>query len=163
MTDNTGAAKQVLSVIATTASRVKDLIIKDGQLVFVQDVGRIAFDFNGKRVFYNQIIELETEHERSSLLSPSPGYYFIIETAVLWFYDNKWTQVTTQPEEIVFIGTEMPSLGKQNTLYVNKTNKEISVWDETINEYIVVADKTDIKNIEVSIETATQDDINSLF
>lgn len=57
----------------------------------------------------------------------------------------------------------MPSLGKQNTLYVNKTNKEISVWDETINEYIVVADKTDIKNIEVSIETATQDDINSLF
>ena len=63
----------------------------------------------------------------------------------------------------MFIGTEMPSLGKQNTLYVNKTNKEISVWDETINEYIVVADKTDIKNIEVSIETATQDDINSLF
>ena len=163
MTDEADAAKQILSVIATTASRVKDLVIKDGQLVFVQDVGRIAFDFNGKRVFYNQIIELETEYERSSLLSPSSGYYFIIETAVLWFYDDKWTQITTQPEEIVFIGTEMPSLGKPSTLYVDKTNKEISVWDETTNGYIVVADKTDIKDVDVSIETVTEDDINSLF
>ena len=163
MADETDAAKQILSVIATTASRVKDLVIKNGQLIFVQDVGRIAFDFNGKRVFYNQIIELGTEHERSSLSSPSYGYYFIIETAVLWFYDDKWTQVTTQPEEIVFIGTEMPSLGKQNTLYVDKTNKEISVWDETTNGYIVVADKTDVTDVDVSIGTVTQDDIDSLF
>lgn len=163
MADETDAAKQILSVIATTASRVKDLVIKNGQLIFVQDVGRIAFDFNGKRVFYNQIIELDTEHERSSLSSPSYGYYFIIETAVLWFYDDKWTQVTTQPEEIMFIGTEMPSLGKQNTLYVDKTNKEISVWDETTNGYIVVADKTDITDVDVSIGTVTQDDIDSLF
>lgn len=163
MTDEINATKQILSVIATTASRVKDLIIKNGQLIFIQDAGRIAFDFNDKRVFYNQIIELDTEYERSSLLSPSSGYYFVIETAVLWFYDDKWTQITTQPEEIVFIGTEMPSLGKQNTLYVDKTNKEISVWDETTNGYIVVADKTDIKNIDISIKTATEDDINSLF
>lgn len=163
MTDEIDAAKQILSVIATTSSRVKDLVIKNGQLIFIQDVGRVAFDFNGNRVFYNQIIELDTEYERSSLSSPSYGYYFVIETAVLWFYGDKWTQITTQPEEIVFIGTEIPSLGKQNTLYVDKTNKEISVWDKTTNGYVVVADKTDIKDIDISIGTVTEDDIDLLF
>ena len=52
----TTSTKPVLSVCATTASKVKDLTIKDGQLVFVHDTGKIALDFNGKRVFYNQII-----------------------------------------------------------------------------------------------------------
>ena len=33
----------VLSVCATTSGRVKELPIKDGQLIFIQDVGRIAF------------------------------------------------------------------------------------------------------------------------
>ena len=84
------------SVIATTASRVKDLVIKNGQIIFIQDKGRIAFDFKDKRVFYNQITELETEHERLNLSSPPNGYYFIIETACLWLYrDSEWVQINS--------------------------------------------------------------------
>lgn len=147
------------TVIATTSDRVKDLVIKNGQLVFIQDKGRIAFDFNDKRIFYNQITELDTEYERSSLESPSSGYYFIIETATLWSYQDDWIQITTPPENIVFIGTELPSLGKEQTLYVDKDDKQISVWDEATNEYIVVADKSG----EVEIDTVTEDDIDSLF
>lgn len=145
------------TVIATTSDRVKDLVIKNGQLVFIQDKGRIAFDFKGKRTFYNQITELDTEYERSSLESPSSGYYFIIESATLWSYQDDWVQITTPPEDIVFIGTELPSLGKEQTLYVDKDDKQISVWDEATNEYIVVADKTD------GIDTVTEDDISALF
>lgn len=145
------------TVIATTSDRVKDLVIKNGQLVFIQDKGRIAFDFKDKRTFYNQIIELNTEHERSSLESPSSGYYFIIESATLWSYENEWIQITTPPEDIVFIGTELPSLGKGQTLYVDKDDKQISVWDEATNEYIVVADKSE------EIDTVTENDINALF
>lgn len=147
------------TVIATTSDRVKDLVIKNGQLVFIQDKGRIAFDFKDKRTFYNQITELDTEYERSSLESPSSGYYFIIESATLWSYQDDWIQITTPPEDIVFIGTELPSLGKEQTLYVDKDDKQISVWDEATNEYIVVADKSE----EVEIDTVTEDDINSLF
>ena len=147
------------TVIATTSDRVKDLVIKNGQLVFIQDKGRIAFDFKGKRTFYNQITELNTEYERSSLESPSSGYYFVIESATLWSYQDEWIQITTPPEDIVFIGTELPSLGKEQTLYVDKDDKQISVWDEATNEYIVVADKSD----EVEINTVTEGDINSLF
>ena len=147
------------TVIATTSDRVKDLVIKNGQLVFIQDKGRIAFDFKDKRTFYNQITELNTEYERSSLESPSSGYYFIIESATLWLYQDEWIQVTTPPEDVVFIGTELPSLGKEQTLYVDKDDKQISVWDEATNEYIVVADKSE----EVEIDTVTEDDISALF
>lgn len=145
----------ILSVCATTSDRVKDLIIKDGQLIFIQDAHKIAFDFKGKRVFYNQIDELDTEYERTNLSSPVNGkYYFVIETAVLWRYFNGWIQLTTPPNDIVFIGTELPELGKKNTLYVNKEEKEISVWDEQNENYIPISNYT---------ATATKEDIVALF
>lgn len=138
MADNT--IKNVLSVCATTADRVKDLVIKDGQLIFIQDEARIAFDFKGKRKFYNQIIELEAEVERENLSEPINGkYYFVIETAVFWRYYNGWQQLTSKPQEILFIGTELPELGVEKTLYVNKQEREISVWDDEQNEYIAVS------------------------
>ena len=57
----TNTTKSILSLIATRSSRIKDLVIKNGQLIFIQDLGRIAFDFNDTRVFYNQIVELEED------------------------------------------------------------------------------------------------------
>lgn len=138
------------TVIATTSSRVKDLVVKNGQLIFIQDKCRVAFDFNDKRVFYNQITELDTEYERLSLSTPSSGYYFIIETAVLWFYKDDWIQITNSPEEIVFIGTELPELGQEKKIYINKIEKEISVWDEETNGYTVVSDYTnEVSNVDI--------------
>ncbi len=149
MADST--TKTILSLCATTSEKVKDLIIKDGQLIFVHDVGRLAFDYQGKRTFYNQIIELDTEQERIDMSDAVNGkYYFIIETAVLWRYFNGWTQLTSSPNEILFIGTEMPELGQSNKLYVNKSKKEISVWDDNTNAYSAVSNYTDsIDNDEI--------------
>ena len=142
------------TVIATTSNRVAELPIKNGQLVFLHDIGRIAFDFKDKRTFYNQIIELDSEYERTSLSNPSSGYYFIIETATLWSYQDKWIQITTPPEDVVFIGDELPMLGKAQTLYVDKDDKQISVWDEATKEYVVVSDCTN---------EITEADIEGLF
>ena len=154
MSDTTN--KSVLSLIATKSSRIKDLVIKNGQLIFIQDLGRIAFDFNGKRVFYNQIVELETEVDRLTLESPLSGYYFIIDTGVLWFYNNEWVQITEKPEEVVCIDVELPALGqaKEGVLYVNKAEKEIAVFDSASNEYVVVSDRT---------KEVTDEDIENLF
>lgn len=137
--------KQILSICATTSDRIKDLIIKNGQLIFVHDEGRIALDYKGKRTFYNQIIEIDAEQERLELSDPINGkYYFVIETAIFWRYYNGWQQLTTAPDEILFIGTEMPELGQPKTLYVNKTDNQesISIWDEDLDAYKIVADKT---------------------
>lgn len=158
------ANKASMSVIVTTSEKLSSLLIKNGQLVFVKDKHRIAFDFNDKRTFYNQITELETDYERTSISSPSDGYYFVIDTAVLWRYCDGWTQITSKPDEIVFIGTELPELGlaKEKTLYVNKTKREISVYDKAADSYVVVANKTDGSGGE-PIDTATTDDIDALF
>lgn len=154
MADTT--TKNVLSLIATKSSRVRDLVIKNGQLIFIQDLGRIAFDFNNTRVFYNQITELNTDTERLALDSPLNGYYFVIDTAVLWFYQDGWVQITEKPKEVIFIGVEFPALGQANSLYANTTSgsENISVWDENLGVYVVVADKTQ----EVTVE-----DIENLF
>lgn len=149
--------KVMAKIIATTSDRLKDLTIKDGQLVFVYDKGRLAMDYKGERVFYNQIIELAKDVDRISIESPIDGkYYFVIETACLWYYSGKWIKVTSTGGDTVFICDELPELGSAGKVYVDKTNKSISIWDDMTREYVVVADKTNIVNI-------ADEDINKLF
>ena len=142
MADTT--TKSVLKLIATTSSKIRNLTIGNGQLIFIQDLGRIAFDFNNKRVFYNQIVELGTEAERLTLDSPLSGYYFVISSGVLWYYNDEWVQITDKPEEVVFIGVELPELGSANKIYADITSgaENISVWNEELGCYVIVADKT---------------------
>lgn len=99
MADSTSSP--VLSAIATVNSKLSDLEVKDGQLIFVQDKNTIALDFGGKRRLYKQIEELSTEDARSSLLAPVIGrYYYVVETGVMWTYQNDWVQITTTPSDI---------------------------------------------------------------
>lgn len=148
-------SKSILSVVATNASQLQNISIKNGQLTFVKDKRLIALDLNGKRMFYNQIATLGTDEERRGILAPINGlFYFVISTAVLWTYNNQWIQITTPPNEVVFIGVELPELGSKNTLYVNTNDKDISVWNNETKKYEVVADKT---------EAITTEEILSLF
>ena len=149
-------ANTIMSLVATNSPRIKELPIKNGQLIFIQDLGRIAFDFKGNRVFYNQIVELETEAERLMLDDPLDGYYFIIGTGCLWFYKDGWIQITEKPEEVVHIDVELPQLGqaKENVLYVNKAEKEMAVFDSASNNYVVVSDYTN---------ECTDEDVENLF
>ena len=147
-------ASSILSLVATSSSRIRELTIKDGQLIFIQDLGRIAFDYKGQRVFYNQIVELETEAERQTLDNPLDGYYFVIDSACLWFYKSGWTQITEKPDDILFIDVELPQLGQQGKLYVDTDDREISVWDDETDSYITVSNYT---------AEVTDADIESLF
>lgn len=145
----------ILSVVATTASRLPDLSIKNGQLIFVKDSQKIVLDLNDKRYFYNQIVVLQTDSERQSLLAPISGlFYFVIDTAVLWHYEQSWIQITTSPHEIIYIGVSLPELGSANTLYVDTALNNVSVWDDDTKKYQIVADKA---------EVITDDDISKLF
>lgn len=149
-------ANSILNLVATSSSRIRQLPIKNGQLIFLKDIGRIAFDYNDTRVFYNQIVELETEADRLMLDEPLNGYYFIIGSGCLWFYKDGWTQITEKPESVLCIDVELPQLGqaKEGTLYVNKTEREIAVFDSASNDYIIVSDYTN---------ECTDSDIENLF
>lgn len=154
MADTTN--KTGLKVIATTSAKIRELTIVDGQLIFIQDLTRIAFDFKGQRKFYNQITELQSESDRIALSEPLAGYYFVIDTAVLWYYKDGWTPITEKPNEVIFIGTSLPELGQANKLYANTTkdNEGISIWDNDLGTYVVVADKT---------QEVSDEDIENLF
>ena len=137
------ADKSIISVIGTVKSRLPDLSIKNGQLIFVQDAQTIALDLNGKRTFYNQIVTLDTDDQRENLLAPINGcFYFVVDTSVLWTYQTEWKQITSSPQEVIFIGIELPELGSANKLFVNTEKQDISVWDEKINSYRIVSDTT---------------------
>lgn len=152
MADTT--TKSVFKLVATTSSKIRNLTIADGQLVFLYDIGRIAFDYKGTRVFYNQIVELESEAVRQSLENPLDGYYFIIGSGVLWAHKGGWIQITGNPESIEFVDVELPELGQEDKLYVNKTEQNISVWDDTTNQYVPVANYT---------MDVTKEDIEKMF
>lgn len=140
--------EKVLQFIATTGSRLSDLPISDGQLIFVQDKHKIILDFNGSRKFYNDIEILDKDSDRKSQTPENGRFYFVIGTAVLWFYQDKWIQLTSTPESYVFIGVELPEMGSENQLYVNKNKRNISVWDN--GSYITVGEVTDsISNEEI--------------
>lgn len=148
------SASKGLKVIATSSSRIRDLVIRDNQLIFIRDLGRIAFDSQGKRTFYNQIVEIECEADRLALVNPISGYYFVIGSSVLYHYKDGWTQITERPQEILFVGVEFPELGQEGKLYVDKDDREISVWDDETDAYITVANYTN---------EVTDSDIESLF
>lgn len=154
--NNSNGANGGLKVIATSSSRIRELVIKNNQLIFIQDLKRIAFDFNNKRVFYNQITELATEADRLALENPLNGYYFVISSACLWTYKDGWVQITDKPQEIVFVGVELPELGQANKIYADITSgsENISVWNAELGCYVIVADKT---------QEVSNDDILSLF
>lgn len=85
----------ILSIAATTGSNLPNVPVKNGQMIFVHDKHKLAFDLDDKRVIYKEIIELATEASRTSLLAPISGcYYFVVETALLWAYrDGEWIQI----------------------------------------------------------------------
>ena len=122
------ASSSVLSTIATVNSKLSDLEVKDGQLIFVQDKNTIALDFGGKRRFYKQIEELSTEDSRASLLAPVTGqYYFVVETGVMWTYQNGWVQITTTPSDVKNYADSVASTAASDAqAYADKIGKRVT-------------------------------------
>jgi hypothetical protein len=60
--------KREFKIVATTSEKIEALGIKDGQLIFVQDKEKIAFDFNGTRVFYDHSNDLDDIYSKITTL-----------------------------------------------------------------------------------------------
>lgn len=68
VTNSYKVTKREFKIVATTSDRVGELEVKDGQLIFVRDKGRVAFDFNGTRVFYDHSDELDGIYSKIATL-----------------------------------------------------------------------------------------------
>ena len=70
--------------------------IQNGAVYFVEDTKELFYDFGSKRTEVKDILILQTDAERTSILfTPLNKFYFIIETQILWLYkDGAWYQVS---------------------------------------------------------------------
>lgn len=142
-------ANAIVKMYTTTASKLSQLQVLDGQLIFVRDVRKIYLDINGARLEYSIIQVLASEEDRSNLLAPVEGFYFVESTHVMWRYKDKWTQISPSNLNPIFFGgtsDDLPSVGDSTTLYV--TDDATYKWDALLQEYVVVSNKTEWKTLE---------------
>lgn len=134
----------IVKVYSTVASKLNQLQVVDGQLIFVKDIKKIFLDMNGIRLGYDPIQVFSTEEERQGVLAPVEGFYFVESTGVMWRFSNEWKQLTPSNLDPLFFGNkkeDFPSQGNSATLYVadNATYK----WDSLLKEYIMISNKTE--------------------
>lgn len=127
--------------LSTVNSKLSQLDIENGQLIFVSDTRNIYLDFNGVRTEYSQVIILAKESDRVNYLSPITAFYFVKETKIFWrFEGGEWIQLTTPPKEtVIFLNySDLPKVGTKEVLYV--TESQTYIWDGS--EYVLLGEPT---------------------
>ncbi len=84
----------IVKFYTTVASKLSQLEVRNGNLIFTSDTKQIYLDIHGNRLGYNCIQVFATDTERSALLAPIEGFYFVEETGVMWRYKEKWVQIS---------------------------------------------------------------------
>lgn len=133
----------------TTQSKLAQLPVSDGNLVFVTDTKKMYLDINGNRLGYQDIQVLPTETDRTSILAPIEGFYYIEETNILWRYKEGWKKVTPDNLSPLFFGAyeDFPPTGNSNVLYIS--DDATYKWDSLTSTYICVSNKTEWKELGV--------------
>lgn len=132
----------IAKLYTTSASKLNSLPVQDGNLIFVKDTKKIYLDSNGNRIGYTDITVFETESERSSVLAPVEGFYFVEDTHMLWRYRAGWIQLSPSNLEPIYFGvseSDLPTVGDPKVLYT--TNDGIYKWDSVTKSYCVISSK----------------------
>lgn len=126
----------------TTASKLNELQIANGQIIFTSDTQTIYLDMKNKRHCYSSIQIFEKEQDRLDVLAPVEGFYFVLETNIFWRYtgnnSSRWIQITPNNLNPVVFG-ELPVTGVENTLYC--TDNAIYSWKN--QSYNMIANKNE--------------------
>lgn len=136
--------KHKVVLYQTVASKLSDLAVVNGQIILTTDTKTIYYDINGLRLPYNIIQTYATEADRSSVLAPIEGYYYVQDTNVLWNYQNgAWHQLTPNnlnPIVLLDSTDDFPEAGSEMSVYV--THNATYRWIASTKTYEVVSNKT---------------------
>lgn len=137
----------IVKAYNTLQSKLSQLPVSDGNLIFVTDTHTIYLDINGTRLGYTDITVLSQESDRTSILAPVEGFYYVEETDIFWRYKEGWKQITPDNLNPLFLGAyeDFPPTGKDNVLYIS--DDATYKWDSLTSQYICIANKTEWKNI----------------
>lgn len=106
--------------------------IQNGAVYFVEDTKELFYDFGSKRTEVKDILILDTDSERTSILfTPLNKFYFVIDTQTLWLYkDGAWYKVSQDLEGYYDKET-------LDTLLLNKQDKLIAGRNIEIKDNII--------------------------
>ena len=137
----------IVKAYSTTNSKLSQLPVSDGNLIFVKDTHTIYLDLNGNRLAYRDIVVLPKETDRTSILAPIEGFYYVEETDIFWRYKEGWKQITPDNINPLFFGDyeDFPPTGKDNVLYIS--GEATYKWDSLTSTYICIANKTEWKSL----------------
>lgn len=83
--------------IETIKSKLSDIPITMGQVIYVGDAEELYFDSqDGTRVHVTDLIVLATESDRAAIIAPLQKLYFVVSTGVLWIYAGTWAQINKE-------------------------------------------------------------------
>lgn len=130
-----------MKLVYTTSTKLNQIAITDGQIIFLSDENQICLDMKGKRLIYKAIKTFDTDVQRLNSTPIEKTFYFVFETNVMWQYINsQWHQITASDlTPILFYPKEenFPAIGKENRLYY--TNEGIYNWKNSDQEYNLIA------------------------
>ena len=87
--------------------------VNDGQFIVATDSRELFYDNGTLRIPLADIVFLNTEEERASILAPLPKFYFVIATGKLYVWDGTiWTIINDDP----FDENSLPPAGSLPTL-----------------------------------------------
>lgn len=122
----------------TTSDKLASIEHEVGNLIFCKDVRKIYMDDSEGRTAYEQIMILATDEERTTRLRTLvSGFYFVLETNILWRLDDlTWIQITEKPSQQIVYGTleSFPRPGIESCLYMTPTN--LYHYDPDIDSYV---------------------------
>lgn len=83
------------SVVKTNKTGLQNTSVTNGSVYFVADTQELFFDFDSSRVKVTDILILENEAARTSILfTPLNKFYFVLSTQKLYLYkDGTWYSV----------------------------------------------------------------------
>ena len=139
-----------MKLIYTSANRLNELPIKDGQIIWVPNDNTLCLDMHNYRFTYKTIRTFPTEEARLNDTLSQEGFYYVEDTNIIWRKTSggTWRQITSSGEPIVYGKTEevFPSVGSSNTLYY--TDHGIYNWKSQSNKYNLIANANTWENLE---------------
>ena len=133
-----------LKVVQTNKTGLNSQEITNGAIYYVTDTKEIYVDFNNSRTCFEDIIILNTDESRSSILfTPLNKFYYTLDTNKLYLYkDGNWYHINSAGD-LSNYQTLLSETNKLNADYIENgnTNKvvtqtEKTTWNNKQNELI---------------------------
>ena len=101
--------------VSTNKTLLDQTAINNGAIYFVEDTKELFYDYNGSRLAIQDILILDKEEDRTSILFvPLNKFYFILETSTLWYYKSKWYKISNDPELATTVKAGIVQLATDN-------------------------------------------------